>query len=308
MPLIGRQFVRITEFNKLEQRVKKLEDNLGIQTQGRAVDVTSISRSNPVDDSDSDREEEEREKKFINLYIEPDLFTDNINNFNKNFIPKYPDITYAGHKTFIFIRIHLHNQVITKPKMHNTATTSEFGEYNLIFEYVFSYFTFFIYALGKKNFSMNISDGKYILYNTENSNETICFDYKSSDSQLIESKANITFVINHKKVSSYDHEKFINLINIAEGNIGVYVKKEYKDFNLQLTPSKNLNLPLINLGNQEYRPKLNILMEDKIVVKSTEPFTKEIEKKLNNETIFLRLYKEFDEKTFKPGKLPGIKN
>ena len=64
MPLIGRQFVRITEFNKLEQRVKKLEDNLGIQTQGRAVDATSISRSNPVDDSDSDREEEEREKKI----------------------------------------------------------------------------------------------------------------------------------------------------------------------------------------------------------------------------------------------------
>ena len=91
MPLIGRPFVRITEFNKLEQRVKKLEDNLGIQTQ-RAVDTTSISRSNPADDSDSDREEEEREKKFINLYIEPDLFTDNINNFNKNFIPKYPDI------------------------------------------------------------------------------------------------------------------------------------------------------------------------------------------------------------------------
>ena len=300
MPLIGRQFVRITEFNKLEQRVKKI----GIQIQGRAVDTTSISRSNPADDFDYDREEEERDKKFINLYIEPDLFTDNINNFNKNFIPKYPDITYAGHKTFIFIRIHLHNQVITKPKMHNTATTSEFGEYNLIFEYVFSYFTFFIYTLGKKNFSMNISDGKYILYNTENSNETICFDYKSSDSQLIESKANITFVINHKKVSSYDHEKFINLINIAEGNIGVYIKKEYKDFNLQLTPSKNLNLPLINLGNQEYRPKLN---EDKIVVKSTESFLKEIEKKLNNETIFLRLYKEFDEKTFKPEKLLGIK-
>ena len=48
-------------------------------------------------------------------------------------------------------------------------------------------------------------------------------------------------------------------------------------------------------------------MEDKIVVKSIEPFPKEIEKKLNNETIFLRLYKEFDEKTFKPEKLPGIK-
>ena len=110
-----------------------------------------------------DKEEEEREKKFMNLYVEPDLFTDNINSFNKNFIPQYPDITYAGHKTFIFIRIHLHNQVITQPKMHNTATTSEFGEYNLIFEYVFSYFTFFIYTLGKKNFSMNISDGKYIL-------------------------------------------------------------------------------------------------------------------------------------------------
>ena len=80
MPLIGRQFVRITEFNKLEQRVKKIEDNLGIQIQGRAVDTTSISRSNPADDFDYDREEEEREKKFINLYIEPDLFTDNINN------------------------------------------------------------------------------------------------------------------------------------------------------------------------------------------------------------------------------------
>ena len=70
MPLIGRQFVRITEFNKLEQRVKKLEDNLGIQTQGRAVDATSmrqhkltdvsdISRSNPVDEKVSD---------FINHY------------------------------------------------------------------------------------------------------------------------------------------------------------------------------------------------------------------------------------------------
>lgn len=48
-------------------------------------------------------------------------------------------------------------------------------------------------------------------------------------------------------------------------------------------------------------------MEDKICVKSTNPFPKEIEKKLNNETIFLRIYKDFDEKTFKNEKLPGIK-
>ncbi|MBP1526173.1 MAG: hypothetical protein H9Q67_06760 [Spiroplasma ixodetis] len=48
-------------------------------------------------------------------------------------------------------------------------------------------------------------------------------------------------------------------------------------------------------------------MEDKIVVKSLESFPKEIEKKLNNETIFLILCKDFDEKTFKPEKLPGIK-
>lgn len=102
MPLIGRQFVTIAEFNKLEQRVKKIEDNLGIQTtQGRAAI-----------EYDSDKEEEEREKKFIHLYIEPDLFTDNINSFNKNSVPKYPDLSYAGHKTLIFIRIHLHNQVV----------------------------------------------------------------------------------------------------------------------------------------------------------------------------------------------------
>ncbi len=37
MPLIGRQFVTIVEFNKLEQRVKRIESNLGIQTQGRAA-------------------------------------------------------------------------------------------------------------------------------------------------------------------------------------------------------------------------------------------------------------------------------
>ena len=246
-------------------------------------------------------------KKFINLYVEPDLFTDNVNSFNKNSIPKHPDLSYAGHKTFIFIRIHLHNQVVNQPKKHNTASTSEFGEYNLIFEYVFSNFTFFIYILGKKNFSMKEIEGKYMLYNTNNFNETICFDYRSSESQFTESKANITFVINHKKVNNYDRENFISLINIAEGNVGVYVKKEYKDFHFQLTPSKSLNLPLINLGNQEYRPKLNILMEDKICVKSTDPFPKEIEKKLNNETIFVRIYKDFDEKTFKNEKLPGIK-
>ncbi|MBP1527566.1 MAG: hypothetical protein H9Q66_06575, partial [Spiroplasma ixodetis] len=214
MPLIGRQFVRITEFNKLEQRVKRIEDNSGIQIQADiAADATRISRSNPADDSDSDKEEEEKEKKLINLYIEPDFFTDNINSFNKNSIPKYPDLSYAGHKTFIFIRIHLHNQVITKPKKHNTATTSEFGEYNLIFEYVFSYFTFFIYTLGKKNFSIKENEKKYMFYNTDNVNETICFDYRPNECQFTESNANITFIINHKKVSSYDHEKFINLIN-----------------------------------------------------------------------------------------------
>ncbi|MBP1526210.1 MAG: hypothetical protein H9Q67_06945, partial [Spiroplasma ixodetis] len=46
-------------------------------------------------------------------------------------------------------------------------------------------------------------------------------------------------------------------------------------------------------------------MEDKIVVKSSKSFPKEIEKQLNNETIFLRLYKDFDATTFKS--LPGIK-
>jgi hypothetical protein len=118
MPLIRRQFVTIVEFNKLEQRVKKIEDNLGIQTQGRSVAY----------DFDSDNEEEERDKKFVNLYVEPDLFTDNINSFNKNSIPKHPDLSYAGHKTIIFICIHLHNQVVNQPKKHNTASTSEFGE------------------------------------------------------------------------------------------------------------------------------------------------------------------------------------
>ncbi|MBP1526076.1 MAG: hypothetical protein H9Q67_06255, partial [Spiroplasma ixodetis] len=54
------------------------------------------------------------------------------------------------------------------------------------------------------------TNGKYMLYNTDNSNETIGFDYKSgesldtrpsssSDNRFTESKANITFVINHKK-------------------------------------------------------------------------------------------------------------
>lgn len=48
-------------------------------------------------------------------------------------------------------------------------------------------------------------------------------------------------------------------------------------------------------------------MEDKIFGKSTDPFPKEIEKKLNSETILLRIYKDFDEKTFKTEKLPGVK-
>lgn len=81
-----------------------------------------------------------------------------------------------------------------------------------------------------------------MLYNTNNFNETICFNYRSSENQFTESKANITFVINHKKVNNYDREKFINLINISEGNVGVYVKNEYKDFHFQLTPSKSFNL------------------------------------------------------------------
>ncbi|MBP1526271.1 MAG: hypothetical protein H9Q67_07260, partial [Spiroplasma ixodetis] len=59
------------------------------------------------------------------------------------------------------------------------------------------------------------------------------------------------------------------------------------------------------MGNQEYRPKLNILLKDKIFGKSIDPFPKEIEKKLNNETIFLRIYKDFYATTFKS--LPGIK-
>ena len=68
-----------------------------------------------------------------------------------------------------------------------------------------------------------------------------------------------------------------------------------------------MNLPLINLGNQEYRPKLNIFIEDKVFTKSTDPFPKEIEKKINNESIFIRIYTNFDEKIFKTDKLPGIK-
>jgi len=162
MPLIGRQFVTIVEFNKLEQRVKRIESNLGIQTQGRAAVEDYVIAKQSDTTYDSDKEEEEREKKFTYLYIEPDLFTDNIISFNKKSIPKYPDLTYAGYKTFIFIRIHLHNQVVTNPKKHNTATMSEFGEYNLIFEYVFSYFTFFIYTLGKKNFSIKENEEKYM--------------------------------------------------------------------------------------------------------------------------------------------------
>ncbi|MBP1526280.1 MAG: hypothetical protein H9Q67_07305 [Spiroplasma ixodetis] len=45
-------------------------------------------------------------------------------------------------------------------------------------------------------------------------------------------------------------------------------------------------------------------MEDKIFGKSTDPFPKEIEK-TNNETIFLKIYKDFDATTFKS--LPGSK-
>lgn len=205
MPRIGRQFVTINEFNKLEQRVKRIEDNLGIQqTQSRAI----------IDDDIS--EEEERDKRIINLYVEPELITSNVISFDKNWIPKNPDLSYAGNKTFLYIRIH---QVITKPKKINTSAFSEFGEYVNTTEFVLPYFSIFLHTLGSKDFSIKeITIKKYLLYNIKNSSETISFDYRHEISQLRETNdepnGNITFIINHKMITEYDTEKFINLINI----------------------------------------------------------------------------------------------
>lgn len=62
-----RKFVTITEFNKLEQRVRKIENNLNIQSQ-------------PIinDSFDSDKEEEKNVKISFHLYFELDLFTNHV--------------------------------------------------------------------------------------------------------------------------------------------------------------------------------------------------------------------------------------
>ena len=83
--------------------------------------------------------------------------------------------------------------------------------------------------------------------------------------------------------------KFSSLINIVDGNIGIYAKKEYKDFRFELAPSKkfNIGLPVLSLNNREYKPKLNVLVEDNIF-KSIDPLPKDIEKQIKVEsTIFM---------------------
>ena len=60
----NRQFVTLQEFENLESRVKRIEENLGLKTQGRA-----ISNDNEFEFPD------EEERKRISLYIDKDLFT-----------------------------------------------------------------------------------------------------------------------------------------------------------------------------------------------------------------------------------------
>lgn len=64
--------------------------------------------------------------------------------------------------------------------------------------------------------------------------------------------------------------------------IRVYAKKNYKDFYFQLLPSKNLNLSLINLDNEEYKSKLCVIKADIVFTQSTDQFSNGIEKKLDN--------------------------
>jgi hypothetical protein len=291
-----RQFVTLVEFDDLEYRVKRIEEKLGLKTQERAV-----SNDNEFEFPD------EEERKRISLYVDQDLFTENVSNFDKSWLPKYSgtDLSYAGsNKTFIFIRIHIHNQnTIAQPKKLTKSSISEFGEAIETIEIVQSYFSIFVYMLGRRNFKPEHPEqNEYLIYNQDNRNESICFNYLSSEGTLNDSRGNITFVINNEKLMSFDGNKFVNIINIADGNIGIYVNKDYKDYQLEITPSNKLNSPF-KLGNQPYKPnKMNIIMEDKIFTKTSDPFPKDIEKRISADTIFIRLFTTFNLKELKISK------
>lgn len=121
-----------------------------------------------------------------------------------------------------------------------------------------------------------------ILSNTINPSETICFDYIQDIGQFkepVESAGNITFIINHEKIKNkngYDTENYINLVNTADENIEGYILKIIMKvfiFNYYLT--NKINLPLLNLGNEEYKkPKLNSIMGDKVFTQSTDRSSK----------------------------------
>lgn len=289
-----RQFATLSEFNYLEQRVKKIEDTLGLKT--------PLKEHIPTDDDFESPDEEER--KIISIFMEQDLFPNNVDSFDKSSLPKYTNLNYAGsNKTIIFIRI-LFGKRSGDLRTLATSLKNEFGETVLIFEHIQPLFTIFVYVLGRRHFKMEVEKGgdKSLIYNPDDKSESLYFEYKNEMEKLTECKGSLTFIINNKKISEYDKTNFINLINIAEGNIGIYAKKGYKDFRLELTPSKKL--PLLKLNNAEYKPKLNILLEDKIA-KSSDPFPKDIEKQIKDDnTMFIRFY----EKDAKDMKYPkGIK-
>lgn len=278
----GRQFVNIQEYNDLEQRVTTIEKHLGLKSQ---------SKSAPFFDDPP---------QPMEIYMEQDLFTDHVDTFHMNSLPKYPDLsTGKVDRITVFIRIHLHNQEISKPKGNLELSKNFSSEQVEIIEYVRSYFSIFVYKVGGPYVKADGRGNSSVhLVNSTNNEESIYLEYKSKESELNDSKGNITIIINNDKITNYDREKFINLINIGEGKIGVYAKKNFKDFRFELAPSKKLNIPSLKLINQEYIPKMKILIEDKIF-QSTDPLPKDIEKQINYETIFVRIYKQFDEKSFK---------
>ena len=68
-------------------------------------------------------------------------------------------------------------------------------------------------------------DNKFLLFNSNNKDESLYFVYPTELEELTESKGSLTFVMNNKKISKYDATKFSNLINIVDGNMGIYAKK-----------------------------------------------------------------------------------
>lgn len=291
MPPIGRNFVTISEFKKLDKRVLNIEKNLAITP----PDMEQIAVN----------EVREKERKLLYFYIDPDLYTDFVTKFNKDWVSKIHDFNYADHKTHIYLRMYFHGRTDVEPKKNILHSITNFGEYYLIFEYVLPKFSFFMYILGEKHFVVKNANEQYTFQNFKYGEENFAFNYSPTivdeDSTTLnlnlDFTANLNFVLNPGSFGiNTDTTKVKRIIYLANGYLGIYAKKLYTDFNLEILPSKTLNSPLNDLKNLEFKPKLNILLEDKIFTSTTDPLPLDLDKRLDYESMFVRFYSNFDEK------------